>query len=166
MLRHRLQKAAFPLTMLLAVVVAFAGPVFAAEEGMKGWGEDSEYNQYYRMPNFDEWKGYVKEVIEIQPLPGMDPGIGLIVEDREGYTVKVHLGPKPFVKPRLRAMNLSPTDLIRFKGAWAYFDGEEVYMASKMSKDEQHKLKTRFTSNGEPFWLLPPDKLAKEEADM
>ena len=41
----------------------------------------------YQASEFDEFKGTVDEIVEIKPLPGMAPGIGLKVKDQDGDMV-------------------------------------------------------------------------------
>lgn len=154
---------AFVLTMVLCVFVLNAGIASAEDAGTKGWGIDSEYNGYYNVDELDYFRARFQEVIDITPLPGMAPGVGIIVEDQDGDMVKVHLGPKAFVK--LDSVGLRKGDKVKVKGVWADINGEEVFLASKVknkSRGENVELKVRLTGDGTPFWTMTPSQLAKE----
>jgi len=143
--------------------VLTAGTASAEDPGIKGWEVESEYNGYYNVDEFDSFRGRFQQVTDIIPLPGMAPGVGIIVEDDDGDTVKVHLGPKAFVK--MDSIGLRKGDKVKVKGVWADINGEEVFMASKVKnkgRGEEVELKVRLTSDGTPFWTMTPEQLAKE----
>ena len=128
---------------------------------LAGWGKDGEYNKNYQTSEFDEFKGTVEEIIEIKPLPGMAPGVGLKIKDQDKDMVTVHLGPKSFVK--VDSIGLKKGDRVKVKGAWAQIEGKDVLMASKVKKGENVELKVRRTKDGMPFWVMSPEELAKEK---
>jgi len=153
-------------SLIVLVVCVFVlcevGPVKSQDQpDLAGWGKDGEYNRYYQASEFDEFKGKVDEIIEIKPLPGMAPGVGLNVKDQDGDMVTVHVGPKSFVK--VDSIGLKKGDRVKVKGAWAQIGGKEVFMASKVKKSENVELKVRRTKDGMPFWLMSPEELAKEK---
>jgi hypothetical protein len=133
----------------------------ADKPDLAGWGKDGEYNKLYQTSEFDEFKGNVEEVIEIAPLPGMAPGIGLKVKDQDKDMVTVHLGPKSFVK--VDSIGLKKGDRVKVKGAWAQIGGKDVFMASKVKKSENVELKVRRTKDGMPYWAMTAEELAKEK---
>lgn len=140
------------------------GPAAADETvGLAGWEKGSEYNRYYDASEFDEFKGVVEEITEITPLPGMAPGVGLVVRDQDGDKVDVQLGPKSFVK--LDGIGLRKGDKVKVKGVWVQFDDKDVFMASKVKKGENMELKVRRTRDGAPLWTLTPEELAGEAGD-
>lgn len=146
-----------------AVSVFLVGPgagVAGELGGLAGWEKGSEYNRYYDASEFDEFKGVVEEVTEVVPLPGMAPGVGLVVRDQDGDRVEVQLGPKSFVK--LDGIGLRKGDKVKVKGVWAQFDGKDAFMASKVKKGENVELKVRRTKDGAPFWNMTPDEIAAE----
>ena len=154
-------RGAIVLTVVWLVFLS-PGRLMAAEDksGLAGWEKGSEYNRYYDASEFDEFKGVVEEITEIIPLPGMAPGVGLIVRDQDGDKVEVQLGPKSFVK--VDSIGLRKSDKVKVKGVWVQIDGKDVFLASKVKKGENAELKVRRTKDGAPFWTLPPDELAKE----
>lgn len=152
------------LIVLMAFVLALGnGGLGVAQDKpeLASWGKDSEYNKNYQTSEFDEFKGTVEEIIEIKPLPGMAPGVGLKVKDQDKDMVTVHLGPKSFVK--VDSIGLKKGDRVKVKGAWAQIEGKDVFMASKVKKGENVELKVRRTKDGMPFWAMSPEELAKEK---
>lgn len=149
---------------IITVLTLFLVPAFlsaASTEGLKGWEEDGQYNSLYHVSELDRLKGDVKKMIEVVPLEGMDPGIGLILKDGDGDKVTVHLGPKAFLG---KNVGLKRGDRVKIRGAWAEIDGEDVFMAAKIKKGDYFSLKVRLTKNGKPFWSMLPEELAKERA--
>lgn len=151
--------------IVLAVCVSVlceVGVVMSQDQpDLAGWGKDSEYNKYYQASEFDEFKGTVDEIMEVKPLPGMAPGVGLKVKDQDGDMVTVQVGPKSFVK--VDSIGLKKGDRVKVKGSWAQIGGKEIFMASKVKKGENVELKVRRTKDGMPFWLMSPEELAKEK---
>jgi hypothetical protein len=148
--------------MAVCVLVLCKGALGVAEDkpDLAGWGKDSEYNKHYQASDFDEFKGTVEEITEIKPLPGMAPGIGLLVKDQDGDKVSVQLGPKSFVK--VDSIGLKKGDRVKVKGAWAQIEGKDIFMASKVKKGEYVELKVRRTKDGMPYWTMTQEELAKE----
>ena len=143
------------------LLLGTGGPGRAADQpDLMGWGKDSEYNKLYQASEFDEFKGAVEEIIEIKPLAGMAPGVGLKVKDQDKDMVTVHLGPKSYIK--VESIGLKKGDKVKVKGAWAQIEGKEVFMASKVKKGENVELKVRRTKDGMPYWAMTPEELAKE----
>jgi hypothetical protein len=150
--------------MVLGFCLFLAVSGYAEEKaGLKGWEKGSPYDSYYVASDSDSFKGEVQEIVDIVPMAGMDPGVGLVVRDQDGDTVDVQLGPKSFVK--VDSIGLKKGDKIKVKGAWADIDGKEIFMASKVKKGEDVELKVRRTKDGTPLWTLTPDELAKEKSE-
>ncbi len=140
-------------------MVAFSGE----QPDLAGWERDSAYNKHYDASEFDDFKGVVEEIIDITPLPGMAPGLGLKVKDQDGDVVEVHLGPKSFVKPE--SIGLKKGDKVKVKGVWAALNDKDVFLASKVKKGEHVELKVRRTRDGAPYWTFSPEELAKEKEE-
>lgn len=143
------------------IMLITSGLVLAAPKDMGGWQEDGAYNKLYQASELDKLKGYVQKVIEVVPLKGMAPGVGLIMKDGDGDKVLVHIGPKWFVGD---SIGVKRGEKIKVKGSWAEIDGKDVFMASKIKKGDFFELKVRLTKNGKPFWTMSPEELAKERA--
>lgn len=159
----RYRSLAFVSLAIFCMFILNSSIASAEDPGIKGWEVDSEYNGYYNVNELDSFRGRFQEVIDITPLPGMAPGVGIIVEDQDGDMVKVHLGPKAFVK--MDSIGLKKGNKVKVKGVWADINGEEVFLASKVknkSRGEEVELKVRLTSDGTPFWTMTSEQLAKE----
>jgi len=139
---------------------AIVGAARAEDRGLAGWEEGGKYDKHYNLAEYDSFKGTVEDIRDVTPMPGMAPGVMVIVRDRDDELVKVHLGPKSFVD--LSSIGLKVGDDVKVKGAWAYINKEDVVMASKIKKGEYEEIKVRLTKNGKPFWSMTPEQLAKE----
>jgi hypothetical protein len=62
-----------------------------------GWEKEGVYNRLYRVDQYQKLKGTLVEIIELTPMPGMAPGMGMIMISRDKEKVTVHLGPKLIV---------------------------------------------------------------------
>lgn len=99
---------------------------------------------------------------EIVPLPGMSPGVALLVKEPSGEVITVHLGPKWFATPE--TTGIKRDDKVKIKGVWAEFEGKDVFMAAKISKGDFFEYKLRLSRDGTPFWTLTPEELKKERS--
>ncbi|WP_051328075.1 hypothetical protein [Desulfatirhabdium butyrativorans] len=154
----------FIATALILCWIVFAGNLFAADtpKNTGGWEMGGKYDKYFRSGQRESFKGVVMGFKEIVPLPGMSPGIALLVKDASGDVITVHLGPKWFVTPG--DTGIKRDDKVKVKGVWAEIDGKDVFMAAKISKGEFFEYKLRLTRDGTPFWGLSPEELAKERS--
>ena len=149
----------FPFTCLLLALAASV--VLAAPRDMGGWEKDGAYNRLYHASELDKLKGTILRITEVVPMKGMSPGVAIIIKDRDGERVTVHVGPKWFLGD---SIGLSRGDRVKVKGAWAEIDGKDVFMASKIKKGDYFELKVRLTKDGTPFWTMSPEQLARERA--
>jgi len=149
------------LLTALGLVALFltVSPVIASDMG--GWEEDGAYNALYQPAELDRLKCTVSKVTEVEPLPGMSPGIALVVDDGDGEKITVHIGPKWFLGD---SVAIRRGDKLKIRGSWAEIDGEDVFLASKIKKGDYYQLKVRLTKNGKPFWTMSDEELAKERA--
>lgn len=144
----------------LGLTVVHAGE----KSSMAGWEKDSAYNKLYDLNEWDSFKGYVVGFKKIIPLPGMSPGVALLVRDRDSdEVVAVHLGPRPFVNPNSIAVRKG--EKVKVRGVWAEIDGKDVFIASKVKKGDYFEYKVRRTKDGIPYWTMSPEQLAKERAN-
>ena len=148
---------------LILGLCAFGLRVGFAEEkvDMKGWEKGSAYNKHYDLDEWDSFKGSVVGFKKITPLPGMSPGVAILVRDPDSNEViTVHLGPSPFVNPS--SISLRKGEKVKVKGVWAEIGGKDVFMASKVKKGDYYEYKVRLTKDGTPFWTMSPEELARE----
>jgi len=154
-----------PLALLLVLLAAAAcgQDSMSKPQGLVGWEQGGEYDQRYDPRELDRVKGFFQESIEIQPLKGMAPGLGVIMRDRaDDELVVVHLGPKEFVERDLERFGLVTGQKMSATGVWAEFDGQDVLMASKIKQGEFQQIKVRRTSDGTPYWSMSLEQLASE----
>ncbi len=149
------------LIAVVGIVLLSGVPALAGSMDVTGWEEGSAYNKLYQPAELDKLKGVVQKIIEIVPIKGMVPGIGLIVKDGDGDKIVVHVGPKSFLGD---SIGVKRGEKIKVKGAWAEIDEKDVFMASKIKKGDFFELKVRLTKNGKPFWVMTPEELASERA--
>ncbi|MGD8382091.1 MAG: hypothetical protein PVJ11_08105 [Syntrophobacterales bacterium] len=135
---------------------------YAAEKAdSTGWEKEGVYNRLYRVDQYQKIKGTLVEIIEIKPMPGMAPGMGLIMISRKKEKVTVHLGPKWFVHFLMRGFK--PGDSIKVKGAWAQIKGERFFIASKVRNAEFFEVKFRKTKDGTPYWTMTPEEIINSD---
>jgi len=153
---------AIGMSLILALCVLGHGVGYGGEKsGIEGWEIDSAYNKHYKLDEWDSFKGDVVGFQKITPLPGMSPGVALLVKDRDSdEVVTVHLGPSSFVNPN--TISLRKGEKVSVKGVWAEIGGQEIFMASKVKKGESYEFKVRLTKDGTPFWTMSPEELARE----
>ena len=145
---------------LLFATAAMAAP----PEDMGGWGKDSPYNQLYNARELDSFKGRVVKVTEIVPMKGMSPGVAILVSDSEDEVIEVQVCPTWYKSAK--KVSLRRDDRVKVRGVWAEIDGKDVFMASKIKKEDSFVLKVRLTKDGTPFWTMSPEQLAEEIQDI
>jgi hypothetical protein len=150
------------LSTLLALLLLLSPVVVAHAEGpqdMQGWEIDAPYNQLYDARERDSFKGYVKKIFTVVPMPGMSPATALLVEEAEDAVNVVHVCPEWFAGPQ--DIGVRRGDRVNVKGVWAEIDGDFVFMASKVKKGDFFEFKVRITSDGTPFWTMSPEEQEK-----
>ncbi len=161
-MKNRLRKHPFLFALLVAVALVFTSPLHTAAEppaDMQGWEIDSPYNQLYDARELDSFKGYVRKIYTLVPMPGMAPATALLVAESEEDLNVVHVCPEWFAGPG--DIGVRRGDRVKVKGVWAEIDGEFVFMASKVKKGDYFDFKVRITKDGTPFWTLTPEEQEK-----
>ena len=130
---------------------------------MGGWAIDSPYNRQYNPAELDKIRVTVVKLVEVTPMPGMEPGVGMIVRERDAEEdIIVHICPAWFMKPG--ETGLKRGDQLKIRGCWTEIGGKDVFMAAKIKKGDYFSLKVRLTKDGTPFWTMSPEQLAQERA--
>lgn len=148
------------LALAILAVLATAASVTAEDpQDMAGWEKEGPYNQLYDAREMDSFKGHVKKIYTVVPMPGMAPATAILVEEGEDYETVVHVCPEWFAGPQ--DIGVRRGDRVKVKGVWAEIDGEFVFLASKIKKGDFFEFKVRVTSDGTPFWTLSPEEQEK-----
>ncbi len=155
---QRFYLTGFATLLIFSIILVFQ--VHAEKNDLMGWEIESEYQQLYDVDAVEKLKVYVKDIIEIKPLPGMAKGIGLVVEDdEEGELYTVHICPVGYKSKR--SIGIKKRDKLTLRGCFVEIGDDEVIMASKI-KFRGKTLKVRLTSDGKPFWAMSEEELKKE----
>ncbi|NOX34313.1 MAG: hypothetical protein GXP56_11360 [Deltaproteobacteria bacterium] len=151
----------FIFFVVFAFMISGAGSIQANDKkDMGGWGANDTYNKFYNAQDVEKIKVVVTDVKEVVPIPGMSPGVALVVkEGKEGDEILVHLCPVWYKKPN--RIGIRKGDKISLRGYFTEINGKEVIMAAKI-KNKNKSFKVRLTSDGTPFWTLSPARLQKE----
>lgn len=146
--------------LVSAALFSFGLSAAAAETAaFKGWEKDSVYNSYYNYKERDSLKGKVVKFKQVTPLPGMDQGTALVL-DEEGQEILVHVCPTAYADPEKTGIRKDIKTKIN--GSWATIDGQDVFLAAKIKQGETFEFKVRLTKDGTPFWTMSPEERAKE----
>jgi len=160
--KHKIHFIGLMLSFTAAAVLGVSLVQAEEKKDMQGWGIDDPYNRHYNIKEYEKIRAWVVRVKEIIPMPGMSPATAM--EVREGdEIIEVHICPTWYKKPE--DIRVKKGDRIKIRGVWAYIDGKDVFMASKIKKDPDFEIvKVRLTKDGTPFWTMTPEQLAKELA--
>ena len=131
-------------------------------EGIEGWEKGSAYNKLYDPADMDQLQGFIMDFRSVTPLPGMTPGIVMLVRGTQGEVVTVHLGPRSFI--HLNSIKIRKGDKVTVKGVWAEIDGKNVFITSQVKGENFYVLKLRRNEDGTPYWTMSHEELAKERS--
>ena len=120
---------------------------------MGGWEIDGEYNKHFSLDEFDSFRGNIVGIEKVVPLPGMSPGLALLIEISGGEIITVHVCPLWFDNPS--GIGVRNGDRVNVRGAWAEINGE-------LKKGNDFSYKVRLTKDGTPFWTMTPEELEHE----
>jgi hypothetical protein len=132
---------------------------FAGEYDMQGWGIKDPYNKHYNVARIETFRAWVVGFKAESPMPGMSPATIMIVRS-EKRLIDVHICPTWFADPV--DVGIKKGDRVKIKGSRAEIAGKQVFMASKIKKENYFEFKVRLTKNGKPFWALTPEEVVKE----
>ena len=152
------------LTTVLLFSFQLQGATYAADQqDITGWEKDSAYNRLYRVDQFQKIKGTLVEIIDVVPMKGMAPGLGMIILLKSGEKATVHFAPKWFA--RFLTYGFKPGDRVKAKGCWAEIGGKKVFIGSKVRNGEYFEMKFRRTKDGTPYWTMTPEEMTKEKLE-
>jgi hypothetical protein len=148
------------VVICLAIMAIPLSSLALDKQDMGGWEKNGAYNNLYDINEMDTFKATVVAITTVVPLPGMSPGVALLVREADEDPITVHVCPLWFAKPG--SIGVRKGDRIKLRGAWAEIDGKDVFLASKIKKGDNWQFKVRLTSDGTPFWTMKPEEMAKE----
>lgn len=152
------------LTTVLLFSFQLQGATYAADQqDITGWERDSTYNRLYRVDQYHKLKGTLVKIIDVVPMKGMAPGLGMIILLKSGEKATVQFAPKWFAK--FLAYGFKPGDPVKAKGCWAEIGGKKVFMASKVRNAEYFEIKLRRTKDGTPYWTMTPEEVTQERLE-
>ena len=156
-----------PLSLTLALGICILGLDIGQTshhrgEGIEGWEKGSDYNKLYDPADMDQLQGFVMDFRSVIPLPGMSPGMAMLVRGTQGEVVTVHLGPRSFI--HLNSIKIKKGDKVTVKGVWAEIDGKNVFITSQVKGENFYVLKLRRTKDGTPYWTMSHEELARERS--
>ena len=158
------------ITLSIIIFLLAIGSAAAAEakpsqkKDMGGWEIDSAYNKFYDYRELEKFRATVIGFDEVTPMPGMSPGIAVLIREFAGETIEAHVCPKWFCS--IKDIGVKKGDRVKIRGVWAEINGKDVFMVSKIKKGDFFQYKVRLTKNGKPFWTMDPEELAYERANQ
>ena len=146
--------------MITSVIISLNKAGAGDERDMHGWGVHDSYHNQYQVDKFEKFKAKVLRIKEVIPMPGMSPGVAMDVKDN-GKTIEVQICPIWFAKPD--EIGIKKGDRVNIRGVRANINNKEIFMASKIKKEDYFELKVRFTKDGIPFWTMTPEAVFKKK---
>jgi len=133
---------------LLIASIGFTQPV-VLERRMGGYATGSPYNLLYNQKSQITFDGVVTGIQRVNPMPGMDVGVTLLVKnDDGGGTAVVELGPAWFVDRQM--LQIKVKDRVSVTGSKVMIDGRGVILAKLVQVDTDVLALRR--PNGVPYW--------------
>jgi sporulation protein YlmC with PRC-barrel domain len=118
------------------------------KQGSGGWGTETPYGRLYDPANEQTISGQVVRIETSTPLPGMTPGMQLVVQTDDAKTTRVHIGPEWYLKRQ--DVHIPEHTSVQVTGAVADVEGQPVLLAREVQLDG-YILMLRDTQ-GMPLW--------------
>ena len=125
-------------------------PVYvpAGESRGGGWGVDTPYGRLYDPAKEQTISGQVVSIETSAPMPGMAPGMQMLVQTDDGKSTRVQVGPAWYLERQ--DLDVKENTRVQVTGARAELEGQPVLMAREMQFDGQ--LVTLRDAQGMPMW--------------
>jgi sporulation protein YlmC with PRC-barrel domain len=125
-------------------------PVYvpAGESRGGGWGMDTPYGRLYDPAKEQTISGQVVGIETSAPMPGMAPGMQMLVQTDDGKSTRVQVGPAWYLERQ--DLDVKENTKVQVTGARAEVEGQPVLMAREVQFDGQ--LVTLRDAQGMPMW--------------
>jgi len=125
-------------------------PVYvpASESRGGGWGVDTPYGRLYDPAKEQTISGQVVSIETSAPMPGMAPGMQMLVQTDDGKSTRVQVGPAWYLERQ--DLDMKENTRVQVTGARAEIEGQPVLMAREVQFDGQ--LVALRDVQGMPMW--------------
>jgi sporulation protein YlmC with PRC-barrel domain len=113
-----------------------------------GWGADTPYGRLYDPAKEEVISGHIVSIETRAPMPGMAPGMQMLVQTDDGQSTRVQVGPAWYLERQ--DLNMQENTHVQVTGAQAEIDGQPVLMAREVQFDG--KVVTLRDAQGVPMW--------------
>jgi sporulation protein YlmC with PRC-barrel domain len=113
-----------------------------------GWGADTPYGRLYDPAKEEIVSGQIVSIETSAPMPGMAPGMQMLVKTDDGQSTRVQVGPAWYLERQ--DLNMQENTHVQVTGARAEIDGQPVLMAREVQFDG--KVVTLRDARGMPMW--------------
>jgi sporulation protein YlmC with PRC-barrel domain len=113
-----------------------------------GWGMDTPYSRLYDPAEEQTISGQVVRIETSAPMPGMVPGVQMLVQADDGKSTRVQVGPVWYLERQ--DLDMKENIHVQVTGARAEMDGQPVLMAREVQFDGQ--ILTLRDAQGTPMW--------------
>jgi sporulation protein YlmC with PRC-barrel domain len=120
----------------------------AGETRGGGWGVDTPYGRLYDPAKEQIISGQVVSIETSAPMPGMAPGMQMLVQTDDGKNTRVQVGPTWYLERQ--DLDVKENTRVQITGAQAEIDGQPVLLAREVQFDGQ--LLTLRDMQGMPMW--------------
>jgi len=125
-------------------------PVYAptSESRGGGWAVDTPYGRLYDPAKEQTLSGQVVSIDVSPPIPGMAPGMQMLVQTDDGKNARVQVGPAWYLERQ--DLDIKENTRVQITGARTEIDGQPVLMAREVQFDGQ--VLTLRDAQGMPMW--------------
>ena len=113
-----------------------------------GWGVDTPYGRLYDPAKEQSISGQVVSIETSAPMPGMVPGMQMLVQTDDGQSTRVQVGPAWYLERQ--ELDIKENTRVQVTGARAEIEGQPVLMAREVQFDGQFV--TLRDAQGMPMW--------------
>jgi len=113
-----------------------------------GWGVDTPYGRLYDPAKEQSISGQVVSIETSAPMPGMVPGMQMLVQTDDGQSTRVQVGPAWYLERQ--ELDIKENTRVQVTGARAEIEGQPVLMAREVQFDGQ--VITLRDAQGMPLW--------------